>query len=78
MLEEYLTNEEGLITTNSTWTYKIPSLDNIPKQFNAKVLNTGHHPDRVLSSKGNIYNLRILSVFVQIVLCYVGCGLNMI
>ena len=54
MLEEYLTNEEGLMTTNSTWDYKIPSLDNVPKKFNARVLNTGHHPDRVLSSKGNV------------------------
>ncbi|XP_057782091.1 indole-3-acetaldehyde oxidase-like [Salvia miltiorrhiza] len=53
MLEEYLTNEEGLVTTNSTWTYKIPSLDNIPKQFNAEVLNSGRHPGRVLSSKAS-------------------------
>ncbi|KAG6417728.1 hypothetical protein SASPL_119920 [Salvia splendens] len=53
MLEEYLTNEEGLVTTNSTWDYKIPSLDNVPKKLNAKVLNTGHHPDRVLSSKAS-------------------------
>ncbi|KAL1558283.1 aryl-alcohol oxidase 3 [Salvia divinorum] len=53
MLEEYLTNEEGLVTTNSTWDYKIPSLDNVPKEFNAKVLHTGHLPDRVLSSKAS-------------------------
>ncbi|KAG8371086.1 hypothetical protein BUALT_Bualt13G0050300 [Buddleja alternifolia] len=51
MLEEYLVNEEGLVTTDSTWTYKIPTLDTIPKQFNVEILNSGHHPKRILSSK---------------------------
>lgn len=53
MLEEFLSNEEGLVTTDSTWTYKIPSRDNIPKQLNVEVLNSGHHQNRILSSKGN-------------------------
>lgn len=52
MLEEYLTNENGLVVTDSTWTYKIPTIDTIPKQFNVEVLNTGHNQKRVLSSKG--------------------------
>ncbi|XP_051120836.1 indole-3-acetaldehyde oxidase-like [Andrographis paniculata] len=51
MLEEYLDNSEGLTITDSTWTYKIPTLDTIPKQFNVELLNSGHHKDRVLSSK---------------------------
>lgn len=52
MLEEYLTNSEGLVVADSTWTYKIPTIDTIPKQFNVEVLNSGHHEKRVLSSKG--------------------------
>jgi len=52
MLEEYLTNSNGLVVVEGTWTYKIPTLDTIPKQFNVQVLNSGHHQKRVLSSKG--------------------------
>lgn len=52
MLEEYLSNSEGLVVSKGTWTYKIPSMDNIPKQFNVEILNSGHHRKRVLSSKG--------------------------
>ncbi|GJN12246.1 hypothetical protein PR202_ga30541 [Eleusine coracana subsp. coracana] len=51
--EEYLTNKDGLMISNSTWDYKIPSVDTIPKQFNAEVLNTGYHKHRVLSSKAS-------------------------
>ncbi|KAL2239999.1 UNVERIFIED_CONTAM: Indole-3-acetaldehyde oxidase [Sesamum indicum] len=51
MIEEYLANEDGLIITDSTWTYKIPTLDTIPKQFNVEVLNSGYHQNRILSSK---------------------------
>ncbi|TVU39649.1 hypothetical protein EJB05_13080 [Eragrostis curvula] len=51
--EEYVTNKDGLMISNSTWDYKIPSVDAIPKQFNAEVLNTGYHKYRVLSSKAS-------------------------
>nr|ADR31354.1 ABA aldehyde oxidase [Solanum lycopersicum] len=53
MLEEYLTNTDGLVVTDSTWTYKIPTIDTIPKRFNVQVLNTGHHEKRILSSKAS-------------------------
>ncbi|MCD7449398.1 aryl-alcohol oxidase 2 [Datura stramonium] len=53
MHEEYLTNEEGLMVSNSTWTYKIPTIDTIPQKFNVHVLNSGHHEKRVLSSKAS-------------------------
>ncbi|XP_059429456.1 indole-3-acetaldehyde oxidase-like isoform X1 [Corylus avellana] len=53
MLEEYLTNSNGLVVVEGTWTYKIPTLDTIPKQFNVQVLNSGHHKNRVLSSKAS-------------------------
>ncbi|OMO77104.1 Aldehyde oxidase/xanthine dehydrogenase, a/b hammerhead [Corchorus olitorius] len=52
MLEEYPTNSDGLIIANGTWTYKIPTVDTIPKQFNVEILNNGHHKKRLLSSKG--------------------------
>ncbi|PNT76760.1 hypothetical protein BRADI_1g52740v3 [Brachypodium distachyon] len=51
--EEHETNSDGLVVSDSTWDYKIPSVDTIPKQFNAEVLNTGYHKNRVLSSKAS-------------------------
>ncbi|XVF05029.1 hypothetical protein REPUB_Repub05bG0136100 [Reevesia pubescens] len=53
MLEEYPTNSDGLVIANGTWTYKIPTVDTIPKQFNVEILNSGHHQKRVLSSKAS-------------------------
>ncbi|KAM7522805.1 hypothetical protein LguiA_012707 [Lonicera macranthoides] len=53
MSEEYLTNSDGLVVADGTWTYKIPTIDTIPKQFNVEVLNSGHHQKRVLSSKAS-------------------------
>ncbi|XVF05024.1 hypothetical protein REPUB_Repub05bG0135600 [Reevesia pubescens] len=53
MLEEYTTNSDGLVITDGIWTYKIPTVDTIPKQFNVEILNSGHHKDRVLSSKAS-------------------------
>ncbi|KAH0715679.1 hypothetical protein KY284_008584 [Solanum tuberosum] len=53
MHEEYLTNEDGLMVSNSTWKYKIPTIDTIPQNFNVHVLNSGHHQKRVLSSKAS-------------------------
>uniref|UniRef100_A0A0E0EA68 FAD-binding PCMH-type domain-containing protein n=1 Tax=Oryza meridionalis TaxID=40149 RepID=A0A0E0EA68_9ORYZ len=51
--EEHQINSDGLVISNSTWDYKIPSVDTIPKQFNVEVLNTGYHKNRVLSSKAS-------------------------
>ncbi|KAI3955448.1 hypothetical protein MKW98_018549 [Papaver atlanticum] len=53
MLEEYLTNSEGLVVSDGTWNYKIPTIDTIPRQFNVEILNSGHHKKRVLSSKAS-------------------------
>ncbi|XWS73780.1 hypothetical protein CRYUN_Cryun02cG0158600 [Craigia yunnanensis] len=53
MLEEYPTNSDGLVIANGTWSYKIPTVDTIPKQFNVEILNSGHHEKRVLSSKAS-------------------------
>ncbi|XP_058084453.1 indole-3-acetaldehyde oxidase-like isoform X2 [Magnolia sinica] len=51
MLEQYETNSDGLVVSEGTWTYKIPTVDTIPKQFNVELLNSGHHKKRILSSK---------------------------
>nr|XP_027187790.1 abscisic-aldehyde oxidase-like isoform X2 [Cicer arietinum] len=53
MLEEYETNLDGLVLANGTWNYKIPTVDTIPQQFNVEILNSGHHQQRVLSSKAS-------------------------
>ncbi|TKW30573.1 hypothetical protein SEVIR_2G047000v4 [Setaria viridis] len=53
MTEEYVTNSDGLVISDGTWTYKIPTVDTIPKQFNVKLLNSGFHKKRVLSSKAS-------------------------
>lgn len=53
MSEEYVTNSDGLLISDGTWTYKIPTVDTIPKQFNVKLLNSGFHKKRVLSSKAS-------------------------
>lgn len=58
MLEEYTTNSDGLVVAEGTWTYKIPTLDTIPKQFNVEILSSGHHQNRVLSSKGKLLALK--------------------
>lgn len=54
MMEEYTTDEKGLVVQQGTWDYKIPTVDTIPRHFNVEILNTGHHKDRVLSSKGTL------------------------
>ncbi|XP_038720320.1 indole-3-acetaldehyde oxidase-like isoform X2 [Tripterygium wilfordii] len=53
MLEEYLTNEDGLVVVEGPFTYEIPTIDTIPRQFNVELLNSGHHEKRVLSSKAS-------------------------
>ncbi|KAL0741025.1 hypothetical protein Bca4012_082538 [Brassica carinata] len=53
MMEEYTTDEKGLVVQQGTWDYKIPTVDTIPKQFYVEILNTGHHKNRVLSSKAS-------------------------
>ncbi|KAK1394503.1 indole-3-acetaldehyde oxidase-like [Heracleum sosnowskyi] len=65
MSEEYLTNSDGLVIADSTWTYKIPTIDTIPKQFNVEVLNSKHHKNRVLSSKASGEPPLLLAVSVH-------------
>nr|XP_027081895.1 indole-3-acetaldehyde oxidase-like isoform X1 [Coffea arabica] len=65
MLEEFLTNADGLTITDSTWTYKIPTIDTIPMQLNVEMLNSGHHKQRVLSSKASGEPPLLLAVSVH-------------
>ncbi|CAA6653768.1 unnamed protein product [Spirodela intermedia] len=65
MSEEYLSNSEGLVTTEGTWDYKIPTVDTIPKQFNVELISSGHHQHRVLSSKASGEPPLLLSVSVH-------------
>ncbi|XP_072951281.1 indole-3-acetaldehyde oxidase-like [Typha angustifolia] len=53
MCEEYVTNSDGLVISDGTWTYKIPTVDTIPKQFNVELVNSGHHKKCILSSKAS-------------------------
>jgi indole-3-acetaldehyde oxidase len=50
--EEYTTNSDGLVIHDGTWTYKIPTVDTIPKQLNVELINSARDQKRVLSSKG--------------------------
>ncbi|KAH9699212.1 Indole-3-acetaldehyde oxidase [Citrus sinensis] len=65
MLEEYAANSDGLVVSEGTWTYKIPTLDTIPKKFNVEILNSGHHKKRVLSSKASGEPPLLLAVSVH-------------
>ncbi|AQK62428.1 aldehyde oxidase2 [Zea mays] len=51
--EEYATNSDGLVIHDGTWTYKIPTVDTIPKQFNVELINSARDQKRVLSSKAS-------------------------
>ncbi|CAN6314928.1 unnamed protein product [Urochloa humidicola] len=47
--EEYATNSDGMVINDGTWTYKIPTVDTIPKQFNVEMINSARDQKRVLS-----------------------------
>lgn len=57
--EEYATNSDGLVINDGTWTYKIPTVDTIPKQLNVELINSARDQKRVLSSKGEAFSLMI-------------------
>ncbi|KAL6005128.1 aryl-alcohol oxidase 3 [Asimina triloba] len=65
MSEEYETNSEGLVVSQGTWTYKVPTIDTIPKQFNIEIVNSGHHEHRILSSKASGEPPLLLAVSVH-------------
>ncbi|MBA0622635.1 hypothetical protein Godav_008161 [Gossypium davidsonii] len=50
MLEEYPTNSKGLVVAEGTWSYKIPTVDTVPKKFNVEILNTSGEPPLKLAA----------------------------
>mgnify|MGYP000078875410 CR=1 FL=1 len=52
LTEEYEVDDKGEVVSNSTWTYKPPTLDNIPQKFLVEITNGAPHTNRILSSKG--------------------------
>ncbi|KAL5708963.1 hypothetical protein ACHQM5_019704 [Ranunculus cassubicifolius] len=65
MQEEYLANSHGMVVTEGTFDYKIPTIDTIPKQINVEILSSGHHQKRVLSSKASGEPPLLLAVSVH-------------
>lgn len=50
--EEHLSNSDGLVVTDGTWTYKPPTVDTIPREVNVELFSSGYHQKHLLSSKG--------------------------
>lgn len=44
-------NEQGVLTTGTTWDYKVPTVDAVPRSFNVHLLERAPHARGVLSSK---------------------------
>ncbi|KAH7296056.1 hypothetical protein KP509_26G007100 [Ceratopteris richardii] len=51
LTEEIEVNDKGELLNTGTWTYKPPTIDNIPQKFVVEMLNAGTHENRILSSK---------------------------
>ncbi|KAH9323339.1 hypothetical protein KI387_017978, partial [Taxus chinensis] len=51
MMEEHVVDENGKLLSDGTWTYKVPTIDTIPRKFNVEILNSPLHQKRILSSK---------------------------
>lgn len=52
LLEQYKVRPDGTLLTRGPSTYKIPSVGNIPAQFNVALLRHSNNPRAVFSSKG--------------------------
>ena len=51
VLEQYKVRPDGTLLTRGPGTYKIPSVANIPQQFNVTLLRDAGNPKAVYSSK---------------------------
>ncbi|XP_024538449.1 probable aldehyde oxidase 1 [Selaginella moellendorffii] len=51
--EEHRHDEQGKLINDGTWTYKPPTLDNLPRHLNVELLNSKVHEHRILSSKAS-------------------------
>ncbi|XP_059063531.1 indole-3-acetaldehyde oxidase [Cryptomeria japonica] len=53
MTEEHHVDNNGKLVSDGTWTYKVPTIDTIPRKFNVEILNSPFHQKRILSSKAS-------------------------
>jgi xanthine dehydrogenase molybdopterin-binding subunit B len=51
LTEDIERDNEGKLLSDGTWTYKPPTIDNIPQKLNVELFNSPAHKDRVFSSK---------------------------
>jgi xanthine dehydrogenase molybdopterin-binding subunit B len=52
--EEVIVNSDGILQSDGTWTYKIPSADSIPRDFRVELLQNALNEKGILSSKGKL------------------------
>ena len=57
MTEEHHVDMNGKLVSDGTWTYKVPTIDTIPRKFNVEIINSHFHQKRILSSKGLLLSL---------------------
>lgn len=53
MNEEVVIDKNGRVVSDGTWTYKVPTIDTIPRKLNVGLLSSPLHQKRVLSSKAS-------------------------
>lgn len=51
LTEEHEVDNTGVLVSNGTWTYKPPTVDNIPQKFRVEMVSSADRQNRVLSSK---------------------------
>ncbi|KAI5083886.1 hypothetical protein GOP47_0000055 [Adiantum capillus-veneris] len=51
LTEQHEVDVNGVLLTNGTWTYKPPTVDNIPRKFHVEMISGAARQNRVLSSK---------------------------
>lgn len=52
LTEETVRDAKGKLLSDGTWTYKPPTIDTIPREFNVELFKSPAVSERVLSSKG--------------------------
>eukprot|EP00930_Biecheleria_cincta_P077193 TRINITY_DN6446_c0_g2_i1.p1 TRINITY_DN6446_c0_g2~~TRINITY_DN6446_c0_g2_i1.p1 ORF type:complete len:1409 (-),score=252.41 TRINITY_DN6446_c0_g2_i1:261-4487(-) len=53
LTEEYAYSEQGQLTTNGTWEYKVPTVSCVPEQFDITFLANTPHPKGIFGSKAS-------------------------
>ncbi|KAH7296130.1 hypothetical protein KP509_26G010300 [Ceratopteris richardii] len=58
LTEEIEVDDKGELLTTGTWTYKPPTIDNVPQKFVVEMFNAAAHTNRILSHRKHVENLR--------------------